>query len=143
MKILTGILCLLLCGPAAAINKCRIDGVTSYSDRPCPDGTGRPLALPGNGAAADAKQARDRARRDREALARLEAANERDAREAQKARQQQARVAASRNRTCTALARQRQWREEDAARATLKSAEKAKRLARRAAEKYSAQCGAG
>ena len=91
----------------------------------------------------DAQHARQRALQEKRALEKFEHDAQHAAQQAQKSQRQHAREIAIQQRLCTSLARQQKWRAEDAMHAGAKSAEKAKRQARRAAEKYAAQCQQG
>lgn len=125
--------------PALAAYKCESGGKISYGDEPCRSGT--TVALPEPPGGDDAAQAKMRAAREKREAERLE--NARHKREAaeEKLRTRIAKADAARRKKCQSLAMSRKWSEEDAAAATGKSAEKAKRKARRKAEQYEAECG--
>jgi hypothetical protein len=127
----------IVANPAFAIYKCEANGAITYSDAPCPGG--KQLDIPG-AEQPDAANAKQRAMRDKQALARLE--NERRKQELQdeKDRKKSARARAALEHKCATLDRRRKWAVEDAASATGKSADKAKRKARRAEELFEAEC---
>lgn len=129
--------------PALAINKCESDGKISYSDKPCGGGKAVRFDAPPDirPASPDAASAREQAAREKNALNRLQ--DERRQREAKedKERHKLARAEEIQRKKCTDLALRQKWAEEDAAAARGKSTEKAKRDARRKAEKFQAECG--
>jgi hypothetical protein len=132
-----------LCAPFtvhAAAFKCLQDGKVTYGDQPCHEGQGKLVPLSQTTTERDAQLARERAQQEKRALEKIEHDAQRDAQQAQKSQQHHAREIAAQNRLCSALAQHQKWREEDALRASPRSAEKAKRHARRAAEKYAAHC---
>lgn len=126
---------LCLSTPAFAVYKCESNGHVTYSDSSCPGG--RQLDIP---PAPDSAEARQRAVQEQQALKRLE--NERRKAELQEAkgRQQAANRQAARRRKCASLERRKKWAAEDAATTYIRSAEKAKRKARRAEETFEAEC---
>jgi hypothetical protein len=129
--------------PALAIYKCESDGKISYSDSPCVNGKSVRFEEPPHSAPLppDAANARQQATRDKNELKRLE--NERERQEAQedKERRKLVQADAAKRKKCSELALQQKWAEEDASAASGKSAEKAKRNARRKAEKLQMECG--
>jgi len=141
-------LCLCLCQEARAdtVYKCVEGGRTTYTDRPCPaSGKTRTLAVQAAPAPDPDNAARqERARAVLEDLdaerARKATLEERDARDADRRRQQ----AASDRRRCDNLRLQQKWAEEDAARgagpARGPEQERARARARRQAEALAAQC---
>jgi len=134
-------LCLLCWGmPAAASYRCEAGGKFTYGDTPCTTGAGKNLATPPSPRAEDVRTAQQRAQREAQALAQLgeqqRAAEER----ALRADRQQTRLAATNRKKCDALALQKKWRDEDAARAPVKSADKRKQAARRVDDRYSMRC---
>lgn len=146
LKILALSLLFLLSAPALAIHKCEIDGRISYSDVPCQPGESLPLngAMPDKVSELDSDSAKQRAAREKKELHRVE--KERDQADAldaknRKERQKIAKADTAHKRKCAALALKQKWNDEDAAAATFKSAERAKRAARRQAEKYELECG--
>jgi hypothetical protein len=132
-----------LSAPALAIYKCEAGGKISYSDNPC--GNGKSVRLEESPRSTplspDVATARQQATRDKNELKRLE--NERQQREAQedKERRKLAQADAAKRKKCAELALQQKWAEEDAGAASGKSVEKAKRNARRKAEKLQMECG--
>lgn len=130
----------LVLSPAMAAYKCETGKSISYSDTPCPGGkqltTDSTAINP-----TDVAQAKQRAEREKQELTTLEhARHQREASE-EKEQKKTAKKIADKKKKCAALAQKRQWSEEDAARASVKSEAKAKRKARRAAEKYEMECG--
>jgi hypothetical protein len=73
-------------------------------------------------------------------VARLQALREQRERQEKQIRDLSARGAAARERKCKSLALQLKWREEDLREAPLNAQPKARKLARRAAEKYRTDC---
>lgn len=73
-------------------------------------------------------------------LKQLENARHKQEAKGAKEGQRATRAFAVKQKKCATLARRQKWANEDAARATLKTAEKAKRKARRAEEVYQAEC---
>jgi hypothetical protein len=132
-----------LSAPASAIYKCESNGQITYSDEPCSNGKSVKLTEPSGNAPlpADKAKARQQATREKNELKRLE--NQRQQLEAQedKERQKLARADAIKRKKCENLALQQKWAEEDAAAASGKSADKARRIARRKAEKFQMECG--
>jgi hypothetical protein len=134
------LLSLLFSLPVFAAYKCESDGKTTYSDIPCP--SGKQIEISGKSTIDEqnAERAKQQVKQERAELARLE--KERHKREAAEEKQTRiaARNAATKANRCATLAQRVKWSEEDAAHTAGKSAEKAKRKARRAAESYELQC---
>jgi hypothetical protein len=129
-----------LAAPAHAIYKCESNGRTTYSDETCASKAVK-LEVHSGSAPADAEHARRTAAREKAELRRIEGEREkREARE-EKERQKLARAETVKRKKCAALALQKKWGEEDAAAASGKSAERAKRNAQRKAEKFEMECG--
>ena len=126
-----------IANPAFAIYKCVANGAVTYSDAPCPGG--KPLDI-GESPPHDAADAQRRAASEKQTLARIESERRKQEAKEETARRKSARAHASLERKCAALERRRKWAAEDAASATGKSVEKAKRKARRAAELFEAEC---
>jgi hypothetical protein len=121
---------------SATVYRCEHGGTVNYSDQPCPGG--RPVTV--DAPASDSKAARLQAENDKKTLQNLEKERQRqEAQEARERRQAQKQIAA-REKKCGTLERRKRWAAEDAASAVGKSAEKAKRKARRATEAYEAEC---
>ena len=129
--------------PALAIFKCESDGKVTYSDAPCKQGksvrledSSGSMPLP-----SDAARAQQQVTREKNELKRIE--SERQQREAQedKERLKIAQAVAVKRKKCADLSLQQKWAEEDVAAATGKSTEKARRTARRKAEKLQMECG--
>jgi len=121
--------------PAAAIYKCEQAGVVTYTDIPC-DGQQLPVAVPDKPHETDDKSL---AREKRE-VAKLQAIREQRERQDKQIRDLSTRGAAARERKCKSLALQLKWREEDLRDAPLSAQDKARKMARRAAEKYRNDC---
>ncbi len=125
----------LITPPAAAIYKCEQAGVITYTDIPC-DGQQLSVTLPER-----AREAEDKSlEREKKEAARLQALREQRERQDKQIRDLSARGAAARERKCKSLALQLKWREEDLREAPLGSQDKARKMARRAAEKYRTDC---
>ena len=121
--------------PAAAIYKCEQAGVVTYTDIPC-DGQQLPVAVPDKPHETDDKSL---AREKRE-VAKLQAIREQRERQDKQIRDLSTRGAAARERKCKSLALQLKWREEDVRDAPMGAQDKARKMARRAAEKYRNDC---
>ncbi len=124
--------------PGLAIYKCESAGTTTYSEVPCPGG--KLMDLDDKPNESEAAKSSQQSAKEKQQLIRLE--NARHKREAveEKAKQRAARAAAAKERKCASLAQRKNWLQEDAAKASGKSAEKAKLKARRMAEKYQLEC---
>jgi len=129
----------LTSAPALALYKCESSGKVSYGDVPCSSGT--TVALPERSNVSDAAEAKIRAAREKLEAERLE--KERRKREVseEKIQAKIAKTGMAHRKKCQSLAMHKKWSEEDAASAAGKTAEKAKRKARRNAEQYEAECG--
>jgi len=121
--------------PAAAIYKCEQAGVITYTDIPC-DGQQLSVTRP-----EPARETEDKSlERERKEATRLQALREQRERQDKQIRDLSARGAAARERKCKSLALQLKWREEDLREAPLGAQDKARKMARRAAEKYRTDC---
>jgi hypothetical protein len=129
--------------PAMAIYKCESHGKITYSDEPCR--SGKILELNDSAGsqvtASDLSGARQQIAREKAELKRLE--NQRYQREAaeEKRLKKISQANALKQKKCNALALRTKWTNDDAATASGKSADKARRNAQRAAEKYVMECG--
>ena len=127
--------------PAHAVYKCEDKGQVTYRDEPCKGG--KVLNVQGEQTAATPEQlaAQERAAREKRELTRLE--KERREKEAIEEREMQkaAKAQAAKQKKCRTLELKKKWAEQDAAAATGKSVEKARRNAVRKAEKYEVECG--
>lgn len=121
--------------PAAAIYKCEQAGDVTYTDIPC-DGQQLPVAVPDKPHETDDKSL---AREKRE-VAKLQAIREQRERQDKQIRDLSTRGAAARERKCKSLALQLKWREEDLRDAPMGAQDKARKMARRATEKYRNDC---
>lgn len=136
LPILVISLCFVFVTPQAqAIYKCEQAGVMTYTDIPC-DGEQLSVATP-----EPAREAEDKSLlREKKEAARLQALREQRERQDKQIRDLSARGAAARDRKCKSLALQLKWREEDLRDAPLGSQDNARKMARRAAEKYRNDC---
>ncbi|MFM8466250.1 MAG: hypothetical protein ACKOAO_01655 [Oxalobacteraceae bacterium] len=124
------------CVTAHATYKCKIDGALTYTDQPCgSESLTLPVAPISRGGTSE-----DSLHRDRAEIARLQRLREQRERQDQQIRDLAARGAAARERKCKSLTLQLRWREEDVRDATLKEEPKARKRARRAAEKLAQEC---
>ena len=127
--------------PAFAIYKCEAGAKVTYSDSACVSGQstdlGNPATRPDNTAHARRELAQQKAE-----VKRLENARHKQEAQQDKLRKAAARTEAARQKKCASLARRKKWADEDAATATGKSRESARRKARRANEVYGSECGA-
>jgi hypothetical protein len=121
--------------PATAIYKCEQGDIVTYTDMPC-EGQQLSVTLPKPSPEAEDKSL---SRESKEA-ARLQALREQRERQDKQIRDLSARGAAARERKCKSLALQLKWREEDVRDAPPDSQDKARKMARRAAEKYRTDC---
>jgi hypothetical protein len=124
--------------PAFAIYKCETAGQVSYSDTPCAGG--RMLDI-GSGSTSDERRAANQAAQEKKLLKRLQDERHKQLAIDEKAHQRAARTEAVRRNKCESLDRRQRWAHEDAALATGKSAERARRKARRADEQFHESCG--
>ncbi|TFV86055.1 DUF4124 domain-containing protein [Oxalobacteraceae bacterium OM1] len=127
--------CFLHGSVMAAAYKCEADGKVTYGDTPCVGGTVISATPPD-----DAHAARERAARERKTLDGIEKDRRKEEVREARERARAAKTAATHQTACRKLALRQRWAEEDARAAAGKSAEKAKRKARRAAEALDAQC---
>jgi hypothetical protein len=139
--ILAAIFLSLMCTtpPAAAIYKCEQAGVLTYTDIPC---DGQQLSAPAlERPRGTEKKTDDKSlAREKKEVAKLQAIREQRERQDKQIRDLSARGAAARERKCKSLALQLKWREEDLREAPLHEQTKARKMARRAAEKYRNDC---
>lgn len=129
--------------PALAVYKCESGGKVVYSDTPCHDG-GAPGSMKEIAITApspDTGTAQQKLAHDKEKLRDLEARRQKQEAIEEKERQKIFKANQAKKKKCADLALRSKWANEDAATARAKSAEKAKRAARRVAEKYELECG--
>jgi Domain of unknown function (DUF4124) len=133
------LLCLAsLCQSAFAVIKCESNGKITYSDEPCRNGRQLDISsAPAPDADADAR----RAAREKHELQRLEGQRRRQEAKDDKERARAAKANATKQKKCVTLALHKRWADEDAASATGKAADKVKRKAHRAGEKFESECG--
>ena len=121
--------------PAAAIYKCEQAGIVTYTDIPC-DGQQLSVTVPEK-----PQETQDKSlAREKKEVAQLQAIREQRERQDKQIRDLALRGAAARERKCKSLALQLKWREEDLRDAPLHAQTKARKMARRAAEKYRNDC---
>ncbi len=139
--ILAAIFLSLMCTtpPAAAIYKCEQSGVVTYTDIPC---DGQQLSVPALEKPRETEGKTDDISlvREKKEVAKLQAIREQRERQDKQIHDLSARGAAARERKCKSLALQLKWREEDLREAPLTEQAKARKMARRAAEKYRTDC---
>lgn len=133
---------LALALPAAAqaqVHKCTVDGKVTYSQAPCERGQAALIAVP-NAPPSDPGAKAELARQKREGK-QLE--KERLQREAHQDRADETahRAAAARRNKCQKLKQDQKWAEEDARGALIQHSERAHIKAKRAAERYTLECG--
>jgi hypothetical protein len=124
---------------AAALYKCELAGVITYTDVPC-DGQQLPVIVPEKPRETEEKTDDKSLAREKREVAKLQAIREQRERQDKQIRDLSARGAAARERKCKSLALQLKWREEDLRDAPLHAQIKARKMARRAAEKYRNDC---
>jgi hypothetical protein len=136
----TVLLCLLVfsSAPALALYKCKSGDKITYSDESCANGQTLDINTAPFG---DSAQARQQAAEQERKLKRLE--NERRKQEAQeeKERQRAAHAIAAKQKRCNTLERRKKWADEDLAKATGRSSDRAKIKLRRIAEQFDDECG--
>lgn len=139
--VLTAIFLSLSCftSPASAIYKCEQDDVITYTDIPC-DGQELSVTVPQKSRSAEEKSDDKLLSREKKEVEKLQAIREQRERQDKQIRDLSARGAAARERKCKSLALQPKWREEDLREAPLTEQAKARKMARRAAEKYRTDC---
>ena len=139
--VLTAIFLSLSCftSPASAIYKCEQAGVITYTDIPC-DGQELSVTVPQKSRSAEEKPDEKSLAREKKEVEKLQAIREQRERQDKQIHDLSARGAAARERKCKSLALQLKWREEDLRDAPLNTQTKARKLARRAAEKYRTDC---
>lgn len=144
MRLLIPLLLLACHFPAMAVYKCETQGksgrTVSYSDLPCQAGKSSTIAIERTTGGPAPEDAETRLERQKEQLQRLERARHRREAQEQKTAQKLAKARAARQKKCAALALRQKWREEDAAMAHGKAADKARLKARRTAEAYQLEC---
>jgi hypothetical protein len=139
--VLTAIFLSLSCftSPASAIYKCEQDDVITYTDIPC-DGQELSVTVPQKSRSAEEKSDDKLLAREKKEVEKLQAIREQRERQDKQIRDLSARGAAARERKRRSLALQLKWREEDLREAPLTEQAKARKMARRAAEKYRTDC---
>lgn len=128
-----------LSAPALAIYKCEAAGKVVYSDMPClASGKMKEIAIapPLSEPSVAQRQLDD----DKKELRRLETSRQKDEAAAEKERRHAFKAHEAKQKKCKDLALRTKYADEDAANANWKTAEKAKRNARRATEKYQLSC---
>jgi hypothetical protein len=141
-RILITTLLFLFSLPAFAVYKCEIGDKVTYSDAPCINGKSHDLGDQSTKSnAVDVAKANEQNAKEKSKLKQLETARHKREAEEDKQQQKLVRAAASKKKKCASLELQRKWKNEDAANASVKKQESAKRKAHRAAEKYELECG--
>lgn len=138
MRSLLLLLLLSFSVPALAVYKCEFAGKLAYSDLPCKDG--RMKELPIVTAPSDQGDAQQRLQQDKEKLAELEAQRHRQQVIDERRQQREWKARQAHDKKCAELAQRLKWANEDFARASLKSRDKAQLKAQRAHEKYQLAC---
>ncbi|TCS39634.1 hypothetical protein EDC30_101591 [Paucimonas lemoignei] len=147
MRLLICVAMLVFPLSAMAVYKCEQGKAGSgtksvtYSDTPCQGGKSVVIDSSENTLSVVHETGDSRLAHQKEEARRLE--QERHRREAQQDKEAMkfARANAAKKKTCARLAQKQKWREEDAAKAVGKNAERARLTARRAAEAYQLECG--
>ncbi len=129
--------------PALAIYKCQSGDRTVYSDIPCynsktTDMKEIDIATPST----DAGAAQQKLAQDKKELQRLESVRKKQEAADERAYRKTAKANEAKKKKCTQSALRKKWADEDVANAHPKSAERAKRAARRVTEKHELECGA-
>lgn len=140
-------LAMLICPLSAmALYKCEPgktgsgEKTVTYSDTPCRAGKSVLIDPAENTVSVVHESGDSRLEWQKEEARRLESARHRREAQQDKEAMKMARAHAARQKTCARLAQQQKWREEDAAMAAGKAAERARLRARRAAEAYQLEC---
>lgn len=132
---------LAVSAPALAIYKCESGGRTVYSDAPCSSGKSTALEI-NTRPSGDPDAAQQQLSQDKQELQRIENARQKQEAIDQRERRKQYKTGEAKKKKCADLALRKKWAEEDAASAHPKSQERARRTARRAAEKHELECAA-
>ncbi|WP_151634210.1 DUF4124 domain-containing protein [Noviherbaspirillum aerium] len=130
-------------GASHAVYRCDVDGKTSYSDQPCASGRKLDIADAPPDAASNARRIEKGLAASKKELRQLEAQRRKHEAEASRKRQRAERKQAAMDRRCDSLERRQRWARDDAAAATGKASDKARKKAQRATEVYEGECGAG
>jgi hypothetical protein len=135
-------LLLTFCTPAFAIYKCETNGKVSYNDTPCAESQHVKInTLNTSQLSSDPAQAERQLTQQKNQVRQLQQERRQREMAENKLQDRNAHTYAAKQKKCASSALHRKWAEEDAAQATGKSASKATRKARRAAEKYELECG--
>lgn len=126
--------------PALALYKCETQGKVLYADRPCGANQSElPPAPPG----ADPAGARRLAQEEKKQLASFEKEADQDRKNRRQRNLAQDKSAMANKKKCTLLGLEKKWSAEDAATSShlvSEKSEKLKRVARRKAERFDAEC---
>jgi len=135
---------LLLCasGSAHAVYRCDTDGKTSYSDQPCANARKLDITAPPPDAASNARRIEKEIADGKKQLHKLEADRQKQDADAGRQRHRAARQQAALDKRCSSLERRQRLANEDAAAASGKAFDKARKKAGRANEAYEQECGA-
>ena len=143
MRLLISLLLFTCSLPALAVYKCEAGGTVSYSDLPCSTGKSSVIGTGHNTIGIEPAPADARLEQQKAELQRLQETRRRREAQDEKTAQKMAKARAAQQKKCAKLTLQQKWREEDAAMAVGKSAEKARQKARRMAEAVQLECGQG
>ena len=131
--------CAFISTPAAAVYKCESNGKFSYSDLPCATGKESSLSW-AKPTEENMEQAQRQAQKERNEAQRLENARLKEERASNTLRIKLAKAHAARQKKCQSLALRLKWSEEEAAAATGRAGERARRKARQKSEQYALEC---
>lgn len=127
--------------PALAVYKCESANKTIYSDLPCDTGKADSMkeiaiATP----TVDTASAQKKLKEDKQELQRLQQRRQKQDAIEERQREKHYKAAEAKKKKCAESAQRVKWANEDAASASPKTAERAKRKAQRAAEKHQLSC---
>lgn len=140
MRLLISLLLLACPFSAMAVYKCESGRSVSYSDMPCTGGKSSTIDTAHNSVGPEAAAENPGLESQKTTLQQLERTRHRREAREEKQAQKIARVRAARQKKCAGLAQRQKWREEDAAQAVGKTAERTRLKARRMAEAYRLEC---
>jgi len=141
MRLLISLMLLACPLPALALYKCETGRAVSYSDMPCPGGKSSTIDTSYNTVGPSPGADDPGLQRQKEQLQQLEQSRHRREAKEEKAAQKAEKARAAREKKCAGLAQRQKWREEDAAMAVGRSADKVRLKARHMAEAYRLECG--
>jgi hypothetical protein len=132
--------CLLTNALADPVYKCTQGGKTSYSDRPCAQGTSVEIPPPAGIRPEGAESVTTRDARTLVELEKMRIVREREQARIDKAHAREARIAATHRKQCARLTLRKRWAEEDVARLSGRARAAAQRRAKRATEALAVEC---